>query len=144
MVPDTNTNSSHQSSTSPNSKLKSKSDRRRYLKTLFHRPLGTRSKSCGYDDIDIDGTSMKVNTSTSLVGSLPQDIIREIADLLSPADILSFSLTVRVLRGFCLYIFFLALVTYILCCPPSHPISVPSSSQCYTIQSSLNQVNTAA
>jgi hypothetical protein len=100
MIPDTSINSSNRSSTSvinSNLKLKSKSDRRRCLKTLFHIPLGARSKSCGYDDIDvdIDGTSKKVNTSTSLAGSLPQDIIREIADLLSPADILSFSLTVR-------------------------------------------------
>jgi hypothetical protein len=102
MIPDANTNSSHRSSTSftnPNSRLKSKS--RRCLKTLFHIPLGDRSKSCGYDDIDIDidGILMKVNTSTILAGSLPQDIIREIADLLSPADILSFSLTVRVFWG---------------------------------------------
>ena len=104
MIPDANINSSHCSSTSftnPNSRLKSKSDRRRSLKTFFHIPLGDRSKSCGYDDIDIDidGTLMKMNTYTKLAGSLPQDIIREIADLLSPADILSFSLTVRVLLG---------------------------------------------
>ena len=103
MIPDANINPSHRSSTSfanPNSKLKFKSDRRRCLKTLFHIPLGARSKSCGYDDIDIDGTSMKANTSTLLAGSvLPQDIIREIVDLLSPADILSFSLTVRVFWG---------------------------------------------
>ena len=104
MIPDANINSSHRTSTSftnPNSRLKSKSDRRRSLKTFFHIPLGDRFKSCGYDDIDIDidGTSMKVNTSTKLAGSLPQDIIREIADLLSPADILSFSLTVRVFLG---------------------------------------------
>jgi hypothetical protein len=101
MIADANINSSHRSSTSftnPNSKLKSKSDRRRSLKILFHIPLGARSKSCGYDDIDIDidGTSTKANTYAALAGSLPQDIIREIVDLLSPADILSFSLTVRV------------------------------------------------
>ena len=104
MIPDANISSSHRSGTSftnPNSRLKSKSDRRRSLKTFFHIPLGDRSKSCGYDDIDIDidGTLMKMNTYTKLAGSLPQDIIREIADLLSPADILSFSLTVRVLLG---------------------------------------------
>ena len=101
MVPDANINSSRSSTsfTNPNPKLKSKSDRRRCLKTLFHIPLGGRSKSCGYDDIDIDidGTLMKPNTSSTLAGSvLPQDIIREIVDLLSPADILSFSLTVCV------------------------------------------------
>ena len=105
MIPDTDINSSHRSSasfTNSNFNLKSKSDRRRCLKTLFHIPLGAnRTKSCGYDDtdIDIDGTSMKVNTYPSLAGSLPQDIIREIADLLSPGDILSFSLTVRVFWG---------------------------------------------
>ena len=118
MIPDANINSSHRSSASfsnPNSKFKSKSDRRRYLKTFFHIPLGARSKSCGYDDIDIDtdGTSMKPNTSTMLAGSvLPQDIIREIVDLLSPADILSFSLTVRVFWG---VLSSLALVTHIPC-----------------------------
>ena len=115
MIPDANINSSHRSSTSfanSNSKLKSKSDRRRCLKTLFHLPLGARSKSCGYDDIDIDidGTSMKANTSTTLAGSvLPQDIIREVVDLLSPADILSFSLTVRVFLGDFVIISFLSL-----------------------------------
>lgn len=110
MIPDANISSTHRSSTSftnPNSKL----NRRRCLKTLFHIPLGARSKSCGYDDIDIDidGTSMKVNTSTTLAGSLPQDIIREIADLLSPADILSFSLTVRDFFGNFVSIYFLSL-----------------------------------
>lgn len=105
MIRDANTNSTHRSSASfanPNSRVKSISDRRRRLKTLFHIPLGARSKSCGYDDIDIDvdGTSMKPNTLTTLAGSvLPQDIIREIVDLLPPADILSFSLTVRVFWG---------------------------------------------
>jgi hypothetical protein len=123
MIPDANIDSSHRSSTSytnSTSKLKSKSDRRRCLKTLFHIPLGARSKSqsCGYDDIDIDidGTSMKANTSTTLVCSaLPQDIIREIVDLLPPSDILSFSLTVRV---FFFDLGFLSLylpVTYIPC-----------------------------
>jgi hypothetical protein len=114
MIPDANINSSHRSSTSftnPNSKLKSKSDRRRCLKTLFHIPLGARSKSCGYDDIDIDidGTLMKANTSTLASSVLPQDIIREIVDLLSPADILSFSMTVRVFLGGFVFIYFLSL-----------------------------------
>jgi len=99
MIPDANINRSGALFTNPNSKLRSKSDRRRCLKTLFHIPLGARSKSCGYDDVD--GTSINADTYTSLAGSvLPQDIIREIVDLLSPADILSFSLTVRGFWGF--------------------------------------------
>ena len=115
MIPDANIISSHHSSTSftnPSSKLKPKSDRRRCLKTLLHIPLGARTKSCGYDDIDIDidGTSTKANTSTTMASSgLPQDIIREIVDLLSPADILSFSLTVRVSLGGYVFIFSLSL-----------------------------------
>ena len=111
MIPDANINSSHRSSstsfTNPNSKFQTKSDRRRCLKTLFRIPLGARSKTCGYDDIDIDGTSMKANTSTTLAGLvLPHDIIREIVDLLSPADILSFSLTVRVFLAGVLFSYF--------------------------------------
>lgn len=109
MIPDANTNSSHLSSTSftnSNSKIKPKSDRRRCLKTFLHIPLGARTKTCGYDDIDNDGTSTKANISTTMAGSvLPQDIIREIVDLLSPADILSFSLTVRISLGFCFHLF---------------------------------------
>jgi hypothetical protein len=96
MIPDPNINTSlcyNASSANPNSQIKSKSNRRR---SLFHIPLGARSKSFGFDDID--GTPKNANNSINLAGSvLPQDIIREIVDRLSPADILSFSLTVRVL-----------------------------------------------
>ena len=148
MIPDANINSPRRSSTSfanPNSRLKSKSDRRRCLKTLFHIPLGARSKSCGYDDMD--GTLKKASNSTTLAGCvLPQDIIRDIVDLLSPSDILSFSLTVSVFFGGLLSSFFslsLWLLTF-RASPRSHPTSVPSSFQPYTTQLSSNQVNTAA
>ena len=72
--------------------LHSKSNRRKTLKTLFRIPLdATKSSS---NDVDVDTT----NTSGVLAGSsLPHDIIREIVGLLSPADILNFSLTVCLL-----------------------------------------------
>jgi hypothetical protein len=57
--------------------------RRRSFKTRFH-PLLDRSSSYG---------SL---SSISAVGSVPADVVREIVDLLSPGDILNFSLTVRV------------------------------------------------
>lgn len=60
-----------------------KSNRRRSLGALFRIPLSTRSPD--YHSI----------STSKPVGSIPADIIREIADLLSPADILNFSLTVR-------------------------------------------------
>ena len=79
-------------STSIDVNLHSKSNRRRTLKTLFRIPLdATRSSG---NDVDVDTTVMKINTSGS---SLPHDIIREIVGLLSPADILNFSLTVCLL-----------------------------------------------
>ena len=57
--------------------------RRRSLKTLFQLPLSARSST--------HGSAL----ATAAVGSLPADIVREVVDLLTPADILSFSLTVR-------------------------------------------------
>lgn len=60
-----------------------KNGRRRSLKTLFQLPLSARASSYG-----------TLSTTTS-VGSIPVDIVREIVDLMSPSDILSFSLTVR-------------------------------------------------
>ena len=73
------------SSTSIDVNLHSKSNRRKTLKTLFCIPLdATRSSG---NDVDVDTTVMKTNTSAVLAGSLPHDIIREIVDLLSPADI---------------------------------------------------------
>jgi hypothetical protein len=130
MVPDPNIISSNASSANTSSRMKS--NRRR---SFFNIPLGVRSKSFGYDDID--GT-LKSNTSIMLAGSvLPQDIIREVVDLLSPADILNFSLTVRDLS------FFLSHYSYSVS-SDSLPTSGPSSFQPCTIQSSSNQVNTAA
>ncbi|KAF8805053.1 hypothetical protein BYT27DRAFT_7258635 [Phlegmacium glaucopus] len=102
MNPGPNINTLQRSTTS-NSEFKSKSNRRRSLKTLLHIPCSSRSSS-GYDDTDIDvdpTTLMQVkNTPTAFLASsvLPQDIIRDIVDLLSPADILSFSLTSSYLR----------------------------------------------
>ncbi|KAF8886606.1 hypothetical protein CPB84DRAFT_1816707 [Gymnopilus junonius] len=56
------------------------------LKTIFQIPLSTR-------------TSIYASISTSpSKGSLPPDIFREIVEFLSPADILSFSLTSTYLR----------------------------------------------
>lgn len=76
---------------------------------------------------------------------LPQDIIREIVDLLSPADILNFSLTVRnVFLFFSPYFSSLPLVTHTPCFPHSLPTFVPSSFQPYTTQLSSNQVNIVA
>ena len=165
MTSDPNLNFFHRSTTS-NSEFKSKTNRRRRsLKTLFHIPCSARSSS-GYDDtdVDIDATSMKANgtTSTALVlGSvLPQDIIRDIVDLLSPADILSLSLTVRVFfhlssfflrggeEGFVLVSAFTSLPSLPHSYPssPLHslPTSAPSSSRPYTTPSSSNPANTAA
>ncbi|KDR79531.1 hypothetical protein GALMADRAFT_63638 [Galerina marginata CBS 339.88] len=64
-----------------------KSNRRRSLKTLFQLPLSTRTSIYG-----------SIPT-TAAVGSIPADIVREIVDLLSASDILSFSLTSSHLRG---------------------------------------------
>ena len=60
-----------------------KNSRRRSLKTLFQVPIPGRS--CEHGPV----------SATEAVGSIPADVVREIVDLLSPADILSFSLTVR-------------------------------------------------
>lgn len=57
--------------------------RRRSWGGLLRIPLSTRSQ----DYLSI--------SRSKPVGSVPADIIREIVDLLSPSDILSFSLTVR-------------------------------------------------
>jgi hypothetical protein len=57
--------------------------RRRSLSVLFRIPLATRSVNYH-----------SVVASKLVVGSIPADVIREIVDLLSPADILNFSLTV--------------------------------------------------
>lgn len=57
--------------------------RRRSFKTRFNYPLSTRSSNYGSP------------ITMPAVGSVPADIVREIVDLLSPADILNFSLTVR-------------------------------------------------
>ncbi|RDB15634.1 hypothetical protein Hypma_004008 [Hypsizygus marmoreus] len=65
-----------------------KANRRRSLGALFRIPLSTRAP---------DYPSISASTS---VGSIPPDIIREIADLLSPTDILSLSLTSSGLRTF--------------------------------------------
>jgi len=59
-----------------------KSTRRRSLKTLFQLPLSSRSPDF-------------ISASTAeAVGSIPADIVREIVDLLTPADVLNMSLTV--------------------------------------------------
>ncbi|KAF9456661.1 hypothetical protein BDZ94DRAFT_331836 [Collybia nuda] len=63
-----------------------KSNRRRSLGALFRIPLSARSPD--YHSI----------STSKPVGSVPADIIREIVDLLSPADILSFSLTSKSLH----------------------------------------------
>jgi hypothetical protein len=60
-----------------------KANRRRSLGALFRIPLSARSPD--YHSI----------STSKPVGSIPADIIREIVDLLAPADILSFSLTVH-------------------------------------------------
>lgn len=60
----------------------------------------------GLVDIDTDSpdleeqdkTSAKFSLDAGITGSIPEDIIREIATFLSIADILSFSLTVRSLN----------------------------------------------
>ena len=62
--------------------------RRRSSKTRFQRPLLTRSSS--------HGSLPPIHA----VGYVPADIVREIVDLLSPSDILNFSLTVRCLLCF--------------------------------------------
>ena len=62
-----------------------KNGRRKSLKTLFQLPLSARTSNYG------------TLSTTASVGSLPADIVREIVDLMSPSDILSFSLTVRYL-----------------------------------------------
>jgi hypothetical protein len=59
-----------------------KDKRRRSLKTRFQHPFLTRSSSYG---------SLP---PMSAGGSIPADIVRDLVDLLSPADILNFSLTV--------------------------------------------------
>jgi hypothetical protein len=73
---------------SPNSELLreslAKNTRRRSLKTLFQLPLSTRTSTYG---------SL---TTTTAVGSIPADIVRDIVDLLPPSDILSLSLAVRI------------------------------------------------
>lgn len=60
-----------------------KNGRRRSLKTLFQLPLSARTSNYG------------TLSTTASAGSIPVDIVREIVDLMSPSDILSFSLTVR-------------------------------------------------
>lgn len=79
------------------------SNRRRSLKLLLQIPLLTRSP--GYRPI----------SAHKAVGSIPEDIILEIADLLTPADVLSLSLTVSLcaygaLRS--LFLSVLAVVTF--------------------------------
>lgn len=131
--------SSSSTSTNPNSKFKVKVNRRRSLQTFFHIPSCATSKSFVCDDIgiDIDANPMK---ATTLVGSvLPHDTVLEIVELLSPADILSFSLTVRVFL-FVLLLFISINFIY----SRSPPTSVSSSFQHYTTQSFSNQVNTVA
>ncbi|CAA7270550.1 unnamed protein product [Cyclocybe aegerita] len=64
-----------------------KRNRRRSFKNLFQLPLSARSSTYG------------PATTTAAVGSIPADIVREIVDLLSPADVLSFSLTSSHLRA---------------------------------------------
>ena len=58
--------------------------RRRSFKSRFH-PLLDRSSS--YSSL----------SPMPAVGSVPADVVREIVDLLSPGDILNFSLTVCIL-----------------------------------------------
>ncbi|KAF8148050.1 hypothetical protein B0H34DRAFT_738094 [Crassisporium funariophilum] len=65
-----------------------KNGRRKSLRNLFQIPLSTRSSTFG-----------SVATTKPAVGSIPADIVREIVDLLAPADILSFSLTSTHLRS---------------------------------------------
>ncbi|KAH0578794.1 hypothetical protein H2248_002991 [Termitomyces sp. 'cryptogamus'] len=66
--------------------------RRLSLTTIFHRnPLPPRAK--------LDPSTIPTTRPSS---SIPTDIVREIASLLSPADILSFSLTSSTLRNFLL------------------------------------------
>ncbi|KAF8188960.1 hypothetical protein BJ912DRAFT_1022422 [Pholiota molesta] len=76
---------------SPNSELLreslAKNTRRRSLKTLFQLPLSTRTSTYG---------SL---TTTTAVGSIPADIVRDIVDLLPPSDILSLSLASTHLRA---------------------------------------------
>ncbi|KIM38487.1 hypothetical protein M413DRAFT_447723 [Hebeloma cylindrosporum] len=64
-----------------------KNGRRRSLKTLFQLPLSARTSNYG-----------TLSTMAS-VGSIPADIVREIVDLMSPSDILSFSLTSKHMRA---------------------------------------------
>ena len=59
-----------------------KNGRRKSLKTLFQLPLSARASNYG------------TLSTTASVGSIPADIVREIVDLMSASDILSFSLTV--------------------------------------------------
>jgi hypothetical protein len=62
--------------------------RRRSWGGLLRIPLSTRSQDC-----------LSISTSKP-VGYVPADILREIADLLIPADILSFSLTVSLIIAY--------------------------------------------
>ncbi|GLB40830.1 hypothetical protein LshimejAT787_0900450 [Lyophyllum shimeji] len=65
-----------------------KTNRRRSLSALFRIPLSTRTPE------------YPVISASQAVGSVPADIIREVVELLSPADILSFSLTSSAVRAF--------------------------------------------
>ncbi|KAF8066514.1 hypothetical protein FPV67DRAFT_1416763 [Lyophyllum atratum] len=65
-----------------------KTNRRRSLSALFRIPLSTRTPDC------------PAISAAKPIGSVPADIIREVVDLLAPADILSFSLTSSAVQAF--------------------------------------------
>jgi len=102
-----------------------KNNRRRSLKNLFQLPLSTRSSVYGS------------SPAAEAVGSLPADIVREIVDLLSPADVLSLSLTVS---SSSLFNFSATSATHV---GDSHRIFEHCSCRHSTIPSFSSQVRTA-
>ena len=68
--------------TTPAAKAEKRSRRKSSLKTFFQLPVTAKSPVV----LSPEGTTV--------VGSLPEDIVREIVDRLQPNDILNFSLTV--------------------------------------------------